>query len=591
MRTTRMTSWESSVALRELRISNLAVLSGVTLPLERGFTALSGETGAGKSVCIAALRAVLGGRVDADMVRPGADAATVAAVFDEVPSALHARLAELGAPDDELLTLSRHLPRGGRGTCRLNGALVSQNVLREVGDVLVEVTAQGTSHRLQRSGVQRDILDAAGGESATHGRNAMSAAFRECTMAAQELHAARRSAAASESELTRARDTAAELGPLQLRADEEHALAAERLRLRHAVEIAAAADRLAEATGADEHGAADVIAAAAGQAAALGAMDSRLRDLAAAADDLVERIRDMHLDAARIAGSVTVDDQRLAVVEERLDALARVKRRHGSIGEAMAALNGAARLIAAHESGDGELAALETALDAARSEAGRAAAALSRIREGAARELERSVTQQLRRLALPHARFKVSLAVTPDADGVDVDGELLRCSAAGVDSVEFRLATNRDVLPMPLDQGPSGGELSRLALALCAVVTERGGPALVLDEVDSGIGGETAATVGDMLAQIGRARQVIVVTHRAEIAARATGHARVAKRQAPGGPVTTVEQLDGEARLREVARLLSGRATDAALARADELLHEGGAHARGQTPGAVGARR
>src|SRR5205807_9008562 len=139
---------------------------------EHGFTSLSGETGAGKSVCVAALRLALGGRADLDMVRPGADAASVAAVFDEVPGVLHARLAELGAPDDELLTLSRHLPRAGRGACRVNGALVSQNVLRELGELLVEVTAQGTSHRPQRSSAQRDALDAAARDSATHGRNA-----------------------------------------------------------------------------------------------------------------------------------------------------------------------------------------------------------------------------------------------------------------------------------------------------------------------------------------------------------------------------------------------------------------------------------
>ena len=143
------------MALRELRVGNLAVLAGATLPVSPGFTVISGETGAGKSVTVAALRAVIGERVDADAVRAGADAAHVAAVFDEVPEQVRARLASLGAADDELLTLTRHISRTGRGACHINGALVSQTVMREVADQLLEVTAQGASHRLQRRSVQR----------------------------------------------------------------------------------------------------------------------------------------------------------------------------------------------------------------------------------------------------------------------------------------------------------------------------------------------------------------------------------------------------------------------------------------------------
>lgn len=577
------------MGLRELRIADFAVISSASLQVGDGFTALTGDTGAGKSVCITALRTVLGGRADPDLVRAGADVASIAAVFDEIPGTVRDRLRELGAPDDDLLTLSRQIPRAGRGGCRVNGALVSLNAAREIGEQLVEVTSQGASHRLQRRSQQREILDAAGGETATSARNAVEEAVREWSIATERLGAARRAAASSELELTRARDTVSELGALDLRNGEESELLAERLRLRHAAGLVAAAQRLAEASGADEVGAADLVARAAMDAQELVSVDGELRELAAAAGDIVERLRDLHLQANRCSEGFVVDEGRLAIVEERLDALARVKRRYGSLQAARASLEESQGILDAAGSAE-SIAAEAAAVDEARVRAGAAAESLSAIRKDAARRLERAVTQQLRRLALPHARFRVVLSVTPDAEGVEVAGEALRCTSQGVDQVEFRLAASTDVMPMPLDEGPSGGELSRLALAISAVVSLGDGPALVLDEVDTGIGGETAAAVGDVLAQIGRSRQVFAVTHRAEIAARAGIHLCVVKREQPGGPEATVGELRGQERLGEVARLMSGRSTRAALARAAELIEEGRAEAAGRQAAAGGGR-
>jgi DNA repair protein RecN (Recombination protein N) len=172
-----------------------------------------------------------------------------------------------------------------------------------------------------------------------------------------------------------------------------------------------------------------------------------------------------------------------------------------------------------------------------------------------------------------------------DIAGVDTgDGTPVRCTPAGVDEIDFRLAPNRDSVPMPLDEGPSGGELGRLALALSAVVSEDDAPVLVLDEVDTGIGGETAARVGDVLARIGRSRQVIAITHRPEIAARAAAHLTITKLDRAGGAEACATVVAGDGRVREIARLMSGRSTDAALARAAELLEEG-ADRDGATPG------
>jgi DNA repair protein RecN (Recombination protein N) len=248
-------------------------------------------------------------------------------------------------------------------------------------------------------------------------------------------------------------------------------------------------------------------------------------------------------------------------------------------------LDRAQALVAGVDGEAGSAGSLEAEEDARRVAAGVAAARLSTLRAAAAKRLERAVTTELRSLELPHARFRVVLTRSLDVDGVDTgDGTPVRCGMSGIDEVDFRLAPNRDSVPMPLDEGPSGGELGRLALALSAVVTEDEAPVLVLDEVDTGIGGETAARVGDVLARIGRTRQVIAITHRPEIAARAVAHLTITKRDLPGGPQATADAVSGPDRVREIARLMSGRTTEAALARATELLEEGMGGAGG-TPG------
>jgi len=573
------------MGLRELRISNLAVIQETRLSFEDGFIVLTGETGSGKSMCVNALRAALGGRLEPEQVRAGTAGARVAAVFDNPTPRLRARRAELGIPDDDLITLSRDVPASGRATCRIDGALVSQAVLREIGDLCVDVTAQGTSQRLLRRSWQREVLDTFGGPELERARAATAEAYRAWRAAVDALEAAHRAASTGAAELQRARDLVEDLDMLELRSGEDAELQAERLRLRHAARIAGASLAIADASGGDERSAADRLAAAIGGGADLAAVDPELGALLENADELIDRLRELALDARRHADEVTVDEARLAAVEERLDTLTRVTRRHGSLDAAIAELTRARALLDSVDGEGGAIGALEIAAAARRVETGLAAAALSSARAAAARRLERSITTELRSLELPHARFRVVLTRSLDIDGVDTgDGTPVRCSATGVDDIEFRLAPNRDSVPMPLDEGPSGGELGRLALALSAVVSEDDAPVLVLDEVDTGIGGETAARVGDVLARIGRSRQVIAITHRPEIAARAGSHLTIAKQDRTGGAEARAAVVTGDDRVHEIARLMSGRSTDAALARAAELLDEGAGRDRA-TPG------
>ncbi|PZR78128.1 MAG: hypothetical protein DLM65_13710 [Candidatus Aeolococcus gillhamiae] len=576
------------MSLVEVRIHGLAVVDEALVPVGRGFTALTGETGSGKSVCITALRLALGDRVDGDPIRRDRDTAGVSVVFDDVPASLRHRLGELGISADELTTLSREVSRAGRGSCRVNGALVSQAVLRELGEMLAEVTLQGASHRLMQRSRQRDLLDLAAGATAL--RDELRHAVGEWRAAEATLEEVRRRHAAGANEVDAARHLVAELGSLGMVPGEDEHLAAERLRLRNASALAAASTALRRGAAGDDEtpGAADLLAAAVDEAVALSGVDPALDRLAGDATELLDGLRELGSAARAHADAIGLDEGRLLEVEERLDVLARVRRRHGTVEAALEAIEAARELLAAGEDGGSRLAGAETEVISTRARAGELAVQLSERRRQAARRLEREVDAALHLLELPHARLRVVLEQRADPNGVEVGGAFVHCGPAGVDQVELRLATNRGATPAPLDHGPSGGELSRLVLALSACITEAASPLLVLDEVDTGIGGETAARVGDLLAATGAHRQVIAVTHRAEIASRASGHLVVRKRDGDGGVVATVTPTDGDDRLAEIARLMSGRVTVAALARAVELRGEAVetiASGRGPRPG------
>jgi DNA repair protein RecN (Recombination protein N) len=556
--------------LLELRVHGLGILQDVQWAAGPGFGILTGETGAGKSLCIAALRWVLGGRIEGDAVREGT---SVAAVFESDDECLRL-LGEIGVRADDLVTLTREAGAGGRSTCRVNASLVSQAALRDLGELLAEITVQGSSHRLLRRGWQRRALDASGGDAVSAALLAMREAHRrwrsaEAALAATD--AARRREAA---ELAEAEAVIAELAPLRLREEEEEELGDERLRLRHAAAISGTATRLAGATAGEEGGAAELLERSLAEARKLDGVDRRLSDLLTEAGSLAAALRDLATASRRLAGEVELDPARLEAVEERLDTLARVRRRHGSVEAALRALADAvdARDAAAEAC---DRAALAASASSARADAVSSARRLSNARRDAAARLEAAVGSHLAALELPHARFRVTLGMAADPEGLDLGAGPVRCDGEGVDQVELRLCTTRDGVPLPLDEGPSGGELSRLALALAAAGTGAGQPLLVLDEVDTGVGGETAARVGDLLAEIGRGRQVLALTHRPEIAARAAWHLAVRRYGGPGGGSSSVVPACGRERVVEIARMMSGRTTAAALTRAAELLEEG----------------
>jgi len=538
------------MALRELRINNFAVIERANISVDDGFVVLTGETGAGKSVCLQALRAVIGEKTDATLLRSGASAATVSAVFDELPESVTESLSALGIDPGDLVTISREITPA-RSSFRVNGALVSAAVVKQISADLVEVTAQGVSSRIYRNDWQRALLDRAGGAPSEVVLAQMREAVRERNQARENLTAASERAQAGADEVVRATQVVEDIEKLKLEAGERDLLLAERGQLRHAATISAAARNLHHAISGDDGatGAIDMMTRAVVDAEAVREFSANVDSACNEVDAVMARLREISRDARNTAENVVVDAQRLAWVDERLDVIARVERRFGSVDEALMALAAAQGLLASNADPERVLAQARRQVAEADQKVAEIAATLRALRKKTGKTLQTEVTDNLRLLDLPHARFVIEIGETADADGIEIDGRRARCTSDGADDLDFRLSTSKDTLPMPIGGGPSGGELSRLLLALGAVVADVC-PTLVLDEVDTGVGGETAA--------------------------RAKAHLQVTKAEKAGRATSTVSSVDGELRVEEMARLLSGRQTKAAVNRATELLQEGG---------------
>jgi DNA repair protein RecN (Recombination protein N) len=561
--------------LTALSIRDVVLIARLDLSFGVGLTVLTGETGGGKSILLDSLGLALGARAEAGLVRDGAEQASVTACF--APPAGHpiaALLAEQGLAAEDEIVLRRVVGRDGRSRAFLNDQPVGVALLRRAGALLVEVQGQHEQMGLADPASHGVLMDAFGVPSVLRG--AVLSAWRDWRGALAALAAARERIEAAERDEEWLRHAVDELARLAPSDDEEERLAAERQRLqqgeRRAEAIAAALAELAPPAGRDRRGP--------GPAAALRAAARVLQRLivpgqpweanpAAAATAALERAEEALAEAevllTRLAAEVEADPRLLEKAEERLFALRAAARKHGvTVGELPALLDTLAARLAALETGAAEVVELEQAAAAARAGYVAAAAALTASRRAAAQRLERAVAKELPALRLDKARFH--------AEVVELAEEAW--GAHGADQVRFLIATNPGQELGPLARIASGGELSRLMLAL-KVVLHSGSvaPTLVFDEVDSGVGGATAAAVGERLARVAAGVQVLVVTHSPQVAARGAAHLRVAKATARGRATTLVEVLDGGARREEIARMLAGETvTAAARAAADDLL-------------------
>jgi DNA repair protein RecN (Recombination protein N) len=560
--------------LVELRVRNFVLIDQLDLRLERGFNALTGETGAGKSIVIGALGLVLGGRAAPDLVRPGAAEAEVEALFD-VSGAPRARerVAQAGLDAGDELVLRRVVQASGRSRAYLNGRLCTATELADLAPDLVDISSQHQSVSLTDPATHLIYLDAFAKLEPERARLAvlvdeLVAKTREVT----ELERIERGRGEREAFL---RFQLAAIDEVNPRSGESAELEAERTRLKHADRLARATRDAADRLYDKDDAICDELASLGSELAAVRDLDPALAPLSESIDAARSALADAARSLGRYADAVEHNPDRLAEVDERLFQLNRLMRQHG--GDVASVLESRERMLAEIGTleGAGDRLSVERADAAAIFEkASKLARALSASRKKAAIALADAIGKELEGLGM--GRAKVVVEVAPQRGGSELEVEGARLGRDGIDRVEFLIAPNPGVEPRPLRRIASGGELSRALLALKRALAD-GGPAglYVFDEVDAGVGGAVAERIGRAIADVARHRQVLCITHLASIAAFADAHYVVEKREEVGLATTRVTRTAGKDRLGELARMLAGaKVGPAARKAAEELLRD-----------------
>jgi DNA repair protein RecN (Recombination protein N) len=536
--------------LEELHVAGLALVDDVWLELDDGLTVLTGETGAGKTVLVGALKLLLGERADASMVRSGASEGVVEGRF--------------ALPDGER-TAKRRLSPEGRSRCYLDGEMSTVRDLADTLGPLVDLHGQHEHQALLTPARHAAYLDRFAGRGAAGARAGWIDAFDAVAEARAALEDLETALGDRERELDYLRFQTAEIDAASIRAGEDEEIEAALPRMRHGERLTEAASR-AYAALRGEGGASDRTAEALSALHGVEGIDPGLDEAAAellgaqaAVDDLGARLRDY-------GEAVEYDPQALNAAEARLAALATLKKKYGpGLEEVAAARQAAAARVELLEAGEAGLDRARAALESGRARLADAGRALTAVREEAAPRFTAALAEAAADLALEGARFDVSLEALPEE----------RWTREGPQRVEFLFSPAPGEPPRDLARIASGGEVSRVMLALKGVLGQADDVRiLVFDEVDAGIGGRTAVAVGRRLAQLARDHQVLAVTHLAQVAAFADAHLSVTKVERGGRTVTEVTPVTGEARIAEVARMLAGGDSETSLAHARELIAE-----------------
>lgn len=536
--------------LQQIRVSNYAIIDEAELELGGGLTVLTGETGAGKSILIDALGLVLGDRADASAVRQGASRAEITACFD-----LRDRHDVLDWLQDQEMdadgecVLRRVISREGRSRGFINGCQVPMQTLRTLGEMMVEIHGQHEHQHLTRRANQRALLDGFGG----HGEElaAVSKAAAQVSGLEAELEALRAARADRDSRLDLLRYQVSELEGLALAEGEARALEIEHQRLANTGRLAEGADSVLSLIYEDEAGAAQQRLARSGDTLSrLADLDPELTPLHKLLEEAEIQVNEAADGLRRYLADLDMDPARLEFVGNRLAEIGQLARKHQTEPEALPARLDMLRAeLEALQDDAVTLRDREKALAEAVEAYGAAAAALSERRREAARRMGDSVTAAMRQLGMPGGRFEIS--VTADEPG--------RVTAAGRDRIEFLVTANPGQPAAPLSKVASGGELSRISLAIQVVATADSGlPCLVFDEVDAGVGGGVAEIVGRRLRDLGDGRQVLCVTHLPQVASQSHHHVRVSKLASARTTRTTLTALNDDEKVEELARMLGG---------------------------------
>ena len=554
--------------LLELRIENLLLIERAELRLGPGLNAITGETGAGKTILTHSFDLLMGGKARAHIVRPGASEAYVEGVF-ELPDGLLddpelAEIAERLPEGATELAIGRRVSASGRTSAFLAGRSASAPELQALGSRLLAFYGQHEHRKLTLSGAQLETLDGFAGEEHLERRRAYREVHGEVVRIERELDRIREREGARERDLDILRYELEEIEAAKPDGAEEAELAPERERLRHAESLrGAASEALAAVSGDGEGGAAEAMGSAESALAAQEGVDAQLDKLTENARGLRVELQELAAELRGYAEGIEAQPGHLEQVEERLDVLDRLKRKHGGTIELV--LAHAEHCRAEIETFEGAGEATER-LEAEQAKAQRKrtdlAGQLSEVRAKSARRLEKSVAAELDQLAMSGAKLEVTLE--PHSDGF---------GALGQERVTFEVATNPGMPTSPLREAASGGELSRVMLALAGQGARGGAATYVFDEIDAGIGGNTAKAVGERLRNLGEGRQVLCITHLPQVASMAETHFRIEKSVAGGEATADVERVDGEGLVAEIVRMLGGNDGDEAADRhARELL-------------------
>lgn len=544
--------------IAELRVRDLATIADVSLPLGPGLNVLTGETGAGKSMLVDALALLLGGRSDAGAIRPGSGRAVVEGVFEELSGPLRSAIESLGLDvEDGRVVVRREIAAEGRSRAWVNGSPTTASVLAELGALLVEIHGEHDTQSLLRAETQRDLLDAFG-EAGPERR-----AVAEAVAALRETVEHEAQLAARRDEVTRRADylrhVVQEIDAARLTPGEEESLDQEARRLGHIEQLGEAASRFLEALEGERGGALGAV----GQAErALGQLERTDPDTAAwreLLDAVYANLSELATRAQSYAAGLEDDPARLAELETRRDVLQRLKQKYGhTLPAVLETRRTAGEELDLLDTADLDLRALGAQRVAQEGAARAAAAALTAKRSAAAERLARGVNRLLPKLGLAGGRLSINLTALPAP------------TASGAELVHYSVQVNAGMEERPLARTASGGELSRLMLALRAVLARHDAtPTLIFDEVDQGIGGEVGSRVAEALAEVAERHQVLVITHLPQIAAHADRHLTVSKRARAGLATSDVSWIHGEDRVAELARMLGD--PDAVTARRHAL--------------------
>ena len=555
--------------LRLLQIKKYALIESLELEFCRGLTVLTGETGAGKSIILDAIAMLTGSRAYTEAIRTGADSAWLAGVFDITGGdALQALLSEMGFDHDgRELVVAREIHRSGRNKCWINGRLATVASLKEIGSFLVEIQGQDEHQAVLDPQQHLEMLDAAGGEELNSLRRQMEAAYAKARTLAQERERLVLDEQARLRQVDLLQFQRDEIAAANLTAGEEVELAREREILRHGEKLREAvvsAYNLLYGGGTEAGSVLEGLGTSLSLIQHGQRYDERLGAILQMLEAANANIQQAAWELRDYADGLEADPQRLNQVEERLALIQRLERKYGEGTEAILAY-GEKVSAELDELLNSEIRAaeIEKEMEKAILELSDLAGRLSAVRKAAADKLQDQVLRELPDLNLANARFQIQVSQTPSPEGIPYphrDGEVrVQVTSRGADQVEFLFSANPGQDLRPLAKVASGGEASRLMLALKSVLAASDDvPTLVFDEVDTGIGGSTALAVGAKLAGLARHRQVLCVTHLAQVAGAADHHLAIYKEVSGGSTRVVVKPLDAEDRIEEIARMLAG---------------------------------